>query len=399
MKTSLKLAALAFTGIFLSGCNTLYNTKTIGIEIFVPAKVIFPEKLDTIAIRFNNFNATYNSNFAEYFENNQRLVDSTNTDSAAAEIYFDYFFQTLKASSYFNSIIEIERHDFSKSILSDSLLKMGFIELEDSLNSIVIPEKYEPVANFWSLAGRFQPQKDNSTVKYLNPELGLYSREELVQLADSTNANMLFSLDYFTTIDRKSAFNEQSPSGVLDVFVITYWNFYNLKNLKLTYYYDRVDTLTWDFIEGIEILPPREEAIQIAAEISGNQFAEFLIPHWIEVQRLYYRSGQIELKKTDQLVSEGKWLEAAEIWKQHVNNPNQKIAAKSKFNMALACEMLNQLDAAVDWAVQSYHVFGQKNPVHEQNCLEYINILNQRKLDIKRIEYQFNPDLNFPKIK
>lgn len=44
----------------------------------------------------------------------------------------------------------------------------------------------------------------------------------------------------------------------------------------------------------------------------------------------------------------------------------RKIAATSKFNMALACEMLNQLDAAVDWAVQSYHVFGQKNPVHEK---------------------------------
>jgi len=60
--------------------------------------------------------------------------------------------------------------------------------------------------------------------------------------------------------------------------------------------------------------------------------------------------------------------------------------------MALACEILGQLDAAVDWAVQSYLVFGQKNPVHEQNSLQYINILNQRKMDIKRIEYQFNPE-------
>ncbi|WP_372950527.1 DUF6340 family protein [Mariniphaga sp.] len=393
MKTSLNLALLVFTGISFFGCNTLYNTKTIGIEIFVPGKAIFPEKYDTIAIRFNNFNSTYNSNFAEYFENNKRLVDTTNTDSAAAEIYFDYFLQTLKANSYFNSIFEIERADYSKFILSDSLLKLGFIESEDSLNSLFIPEKYKPAANFWSLAGRFQPQKENSEVKYLDPELGLYSKEELTQLADSTHANLLLSLDYFTTIDRKSTFNEQSPTGVLDVFVISYWNFYDLNNLMLTYYYDRVDTLTYDYIEGIEILPPREEAIQIAAEISGSQFATFLVPHWIEVQRMYYGSGQIDLKKTDQLVTDEKWLEAAEIWKQHVKNPNKKIAAKSMFNMALACEMLGQLDAAVDWAVQSYHVFGQKNPLHEQNCLDYINILSQRKLDIKRIEYQFDPEL------
>jgi hypothetical protein len=391
MKTSLKLAVLIFTGISFFGCNTLYNTKTIGIEIFVPGKAIFPDKFDTIAIHYNNFNATYNPNFAEYFVNNKRLVDTTNTDSAAAEIYFDYFLQTLKASSYFDSIIEIERPDYSNSILSDSLLKMGFIEVEDSLNSLIIPEKYKPTTNFWSLAGGFQPQKESSEVKYLDPELGLYSKEELAQLADSTHANLLLSLDYFATLDRKYALDRQKIIELFDVFIIAYWNFYDLKNLRLTYYYDRVDTITWDYLEGIEIFPPRKEAILIAAEISGSQFAEFLIPHWIEVQRMYYGSGQIDLKKTGQLVADEKWLEAAEIWKQHVNNPNKNIAAKCKFNMALACEMLGQLDAAVDWAVQSYHVFGQKNPVHEQNCLEYINILNQRKLDVKRIEYQFNP--------
>lgn len=38
----------------------------------------------------------------------------------------------------------------------------------------------------------------------------------------------------------------------------------------------------------------------------------------------------------------------------------RKIAATSKFNMALACEMLNQLDAAVDWAVQCHIMFSDK---------------------------------------
>lgn len=392
MKIPLKLATLVFTGILLSGCNTLYNNKTIGIEILVPAKVIFPEKIDTIAIRFNNFNATYNPNFAAYIENGKQLVDTINTDSAAAEVYYRNFIQTLNTSTYFNSIYEIERIDYSKFFLSDSLLKMNFIELEDSSNSILIPDEYEPVTNFWSLAGEFQPQKENSVVRYLDPLLGLYSREELIQLADSTNSKILLSLDYFGTVDRKYALDRQKTAELFDVFVIAYWNFYDLKNLRLSYYYDRVDTVTWDFRERIEIFPPRKEAIQKASEISAVQFAGFLIPHWIAVERLYYRSGQIDLKKTDALVAEGKWLEAAEIWRKHVDNPNKNIAAKCRFNMALACEMLGHLDAAVDWAVQSYHVFGQKNPVHEQNSLEYINILNQRKMDIKRIEYQFNPE-------
>ncbi|MEE4284706.1 MAG: DUF6340 family protein [Mariniphaga sp.] len=392
MKIFPKVKILVFAGIILSGCNTLYNSKAINIEIFVPAKAIFPKKIDTIAIRFNNINSDYNPKFAEYIKNNNRLVDSINTDSAAAEIYYEYFLQRLKNSSYFESIIEIERFDYSKIILSDSLLKPGLFLVKDSLITDTIPEKYKPVTNFWSLAGHFQPQKENGTVKYLDPELVLYTKEELVQMADSANAKLLLSLDYFTTVDRSSGISVNRPTGFLDVFVISYWNFYDLENSRLSYFYDRVDTVSWELFHRNEEIPNRREGILEAAEISGHNFAEFLVPHWIAVERLYYRSGQIELKKTDNLVAEGKWLEAAEIWRKYVENPNKNIAAKCKFNMALACEMLGQLDAAVDWAVQSYHVFGQKNPVHEQNSLEYINILNQRKLDVKRIEYQFNPE-------
>lgn len=392
MKTLLKLTILLFAGFFPTGCNTLYQTKTVDIEIFVPANAIFPEKYDTIALRYNNFNADYNPNFAEYTENGKQLVDSTNTDSTAAEIYYDYFLQKLKTSSFFDSVAEVERNNYSKVFLSDSLLKIEFPGFEDSIITGNIPEKYALAANFWSLAGHFQPEKKISTVNYLDPELGLYSKTNLDQLADSTNAQLLLSLDYFTTMDRRLTVDEGIKTGIFNVFVVAYWNFYDLETNRLMYFYDRVDTITWDYITGIESLPSRESGILEAAEFSAGQFAEFLIPHWINVQRMYYKSGQVDLKKTDALVTQGKWFEAAEIWKQHVNNPNKKIAAKSRFNMALACEMLGQMDAAIDWAVQSYHVFGQKNPMHEQNSLQYINILNQRKMDIKRIEYQFNPE-------
>jgi hypothetical protein len=386
------LTILVFPWIMFSGCNTLHNFQTIDMEILVPATVVFPKKPDTIAVRYNNFNAPYNPEFAEYSENNKQLTDSTNTDSTAAEVYYNYFLQTLKSTSFFDSVAEIERNIYSNIVLSDSLLKIAFPGLHDSIITGNISKKYTPAANFWSLAGNFQPEKENSVVKYLDPVRGLYTKEELTQLADSTNAQLLLSLDYFTTIDRKLSVDEQNTTGIFDVFVVAYWNFYDLETTQLSWFYDRVDTITWDYVEGLTQLPQRTEGILEAAEITAGQFADFLIPHWIEVQRIYYRSGQIDLKQTNRLVAEGKWLESAEIWKQHVNNPNKKIAAKCKFNMALACEMLNQFDAAVDWAVQSFLVFGQKNPVHAQNCLDYINILNQRKLDIKRIEFQTNPE-------
>jgi hypothetical protein len=60
------------------------------------------------------------------------------------------------------------------------------------------------------------------------------------------------------------------------------------------------------------------------------------------------------------------------------------------YNLALACEMNGDMDAAIDWVIKSLYVFGDKNPVNEFNCKNYIKILALRKLDIKKIES--NPD-------
>jgi len=54
--------------------------------------------------------------------------------------------------------------------------------------------------------------------------------------------------------------------------------------------------------------------------------------------------------------------------------------------MTLACEMNGEMDAAMDWAIKSFYVFGSKNQLHAFNCQEYIRILSQRKLDIQKIE-------------
>ncbi|SHE67866.1 hypothetical protein SAMN05444274_10288 [Mariniphaga anaerophila] len=391
MKNSLKLAVLAFFGVFFSACNTLYSSKTTQLEIFVPAKIFFQEKYDTIAIRYNNINAGYNPNFAGYYQNNELVTDTKNTDSIASEIYYNSFLSSLKNSRFFDSIIEIERGNYSNVLFSDSLLRAETDVPNDSLETSDTHLITAPVANFWSLAGHFQPKKEHADIRTIDPELATYTKDELARMRDSIGAKMLLSLDYFATTENELAISNEEAIGVFDVFVVSYWNFFDLENLQLTYFYDRVDTITWDYVDGVVVHPPREEAIKEAAKIASNNFTNFITPHWVDVQRLYYISGQVELKQTNALVAEGKWLEAAEIWKRHVENPNKKIAAKCMFNMALACEMLNQLDAAVDWAVKSYYVFGQKNAVHEHNCKEYINILNQRKLDIKRIEHQYNP--------
>lgn len=82
------------------------------------------------------------------------------------------------------------------------------------------------------------------------------------------------------------------------------------------------------------------------------------------------------------------WLKAADIYNRETKNRNRNIAAKAKYNMALICEMEGNLDAAIDWLVLSYSTLKWENLEHKFICKQYIDLLAERKTEIKRLEKQ-----------
>lgn len=392
MKMFRLLLPFLFVLVILQGCNTLYSTKVIDIEIVEPGKVKFPASYKKVAVRYNNCNIAPNPFYSQSQFNNEILTDTTNIDSFASKIYYDNFVYELRQQNFFDSVTEVEAYDY------------GNIKITDTINH-VIDANFDSIVNFDQLSEELNvylfsqhisqhpmEKSDISSIKYLNPKLGLYNKNELQNIADSTNADLLISLDYFSSLD---GIFYKKTLGLAQEFVLSqgYWNFYDLNNQEYLFFYNRNDTVIWEEYSNpnkvSKVLPPQKDAVLNAADLSGTQYAQFLVPHWIQVQRMYYSSGHVDLKTTDQLVEDGKWMEAVEIWKANVNNPNKSISAKCQFNMGLACEMQGNLNAALEWVVQSFHVFGQKNMVHFQNCSEYIRILGQRKLDKKVLDKQF----------
>jgi hypothetical protein len=383
------------TGLtLLQSCNTLHNIQTLQLEILVPGKVKMPPEYKKAAIRYNNSNVAVNPNFSFYAEDENKTYDVLNIDSIASKVYFQSFADHLKNQQFFDSIIEIEPFDYSNTRLSD--LRVRLKNTDDSLNTedrtSVIPE----IQNFTQIINSFSyPDDDKPNTKFIDPDFGLYSREELKQIADSTEAGMLFSFDWFAAVDgiysSKYLNNLYTRDAKEVVKIIVCWNFYDLNKLELNYSHRKIDTVSWvkpayTLREARKVLPARTEAVNAAADIAGLEFAEFLVPHWVEVDRIYYKSGYGELKKTDSFIKQNQWLEAAAIWRKYTSNKNKSIAALSMFNLALACEMSGEMDAAIDWTIKSFYVFGNKKPEHAFNCMEYIRILAQRKLDIKKIE-------------
>jgi hypothetical protein len=396
MKPVSNILLLFILLVLFQGCNTLYNSRTIDIEIVEPGKTLIAPENKIIAIKYNNCNVEYNPVFANYIFGEKKIIDEINTDSIASKVYYELFLENIINQNYFDSIVVLNETDYSDIQLIDALILNSDFE-QDSVPDNPDKQHKEIVRYFTHLITQSPVEsKIYTKSKIIDPKLGLYSKQELKEIADSTNADILLSLDYYSSLDDISYY----PDFFVDietVHIMTFWNIYDLKNQKLQNFHLKLDTISWqirtDNIQyQIERLPSHKDAVLNAADIAGNKFAEYIIPHWKEVNRMYYHSNQVDLKKADKLVKENKWMEAAKIWKTNINNPNINIAAKCKFNMGLACEMQNDFDAAIDWIVQSFHDLGQKNEVHYNNCMSYIRVLSQRKLDIKYINLQLKAE-------
>lgn len=393
MKIRTNLLNILSICIVLQGCNTLYNSTVINLEILKPAKVYIAPNYKKAAVRYNNYNLGFNPYFATYMDGYTAYSDSTNTDSIASRIYFESFVNQLKAANFFDSVVQIQSADLLHTELVDTFQNNDYISRDTTFSdSVDNSEQY--VKYLARIIEKYPVQKKKvNKQKIIHPKLGLYTPEELYEIADTTEADVLFSIDFYGSLD---AINIQRNNYEVSerVYVLTVWNMYDLEKLQLLNFQAKLDTIMWresdvSQKEAIKKLPPRKDAVFNAADIAGSKFADHLVPHWSAVQRMYYSSGHVELVETDKLVQENRWMEAAQIWKKNVTNKNKKIAAKCKFNMALACEVNGDFDAALDWVVQSFHELGTKNDIHFVNCQQYIQILSQRKLDVKQIDLQY----------
>ncbi len=359
-----KLALVLIFTVVLQGCYTSTNISTLNIEIIIPGKQKLPHGYKNVAVRYNNINISSNPRFSSWYFDNEKFTDTTNIDSIASEVYFQNFINHLKYQQYFDTIIELEPKNYIDIKLNDSL------------------------------------------ITFFDPEFCLYSANDIQQIADSTGADLFLSFDFFAS--QNGIFtthfkpNKSDTSGILlndfntyrdateVVHILSGWNFYDLKKQKLIFSHLKTDTITWtEPVYNINIakriLPSRRNAVLNAADIAGNQFVEFLVPHWLEVERMYYKFAQGELKSANHLIKQNRWMEAAAIYRKNTKNRNKKMASKCMFNMALVCEMNGDMEAAFDWVTKSMNA-NHKDPYHKGNCENYSRILGQRKSDIQKIE-------------
>lgn len=336
MNHSKFILLILFAYLFLSACSITDNIRTFNIEIMKPSVFSYPEDVDTIAV----------------FKR-------------------DFFKSDTCTFNYTNNLVHVKNSKIKYSELSNTCT--------DALVNYLNQENYfKKVTNY------------SDSLNYLFE--GILTVKPSADLLRKTKSDVCVFLDYFQ-LNNSYMNNEQN---YLYTEARLHWTIAFAKDSS-AFIYNQVDTLVFNEEENPEFKPTIKNRNQIlinTANYLGEYLGSRLIPSWLKVERIYYKSNNVNMLKAEKYALANDWLKAAEIWNNETNNKNPKIAVKACFNMALACEMEGKIEFGIDWLVKSYSNKKVNNEIHKENCQRYVKILALRKKEIERLEQQFrNPEI------
>lgn len=267
--------------------------------------------------------------------------------------------------------------DFDTTLIDlksvDTLLQAtGELLYESGRFDIVIPQD------------RFLSAKRNA---FINEPM---RKEQIKELCESYQVNAVLSLDHFQTHILTNLvseyFFEEGIDDYLEVYKaemkIGYDGLFTIyvpdQNLNAGRMFIR-DTLFWEeySTSSINSLFRRFTTVKEGLIEAGIAFAldytEKISPGWQSTRRVYFSSGNSDMKHASTLADNNNWQAAKGIWKQIANSSKSKnLKSRAEFNMAVAFEIEGNTKDATLWALKSYET------MYRPLTYKYLEILKQR---------------------
>lgn len=137
-------------------------------------------------------------------------------------------------------------------------------------------------------------------------------------------------------------------------------------------------------MKAVEAVAGRNETVQEYSKNVGIAYAKRLIPRTRRIARDYYVRGTDNFKIAQRRAQAGDWEGAAELWKQELTNPDEKIAGRAYYNMAISNEINGDLDKAIQFASKSYTDY------KTNLALDYVNVLKYRVRQNRVLDQQLS---------
>lgn len=137
-------------------------------------------------------------------------------------------------------------------------------------------------------------------------------------------------------------------------------------------------------IEAVKTVINRKEAVVEHSKNIGNAYARRIRPYKRRVTRNYFVKGTDNFVVAKRRAQTGDWDGAAELWEQDLSHPDEKVAGRAHYNMAISSEINGDLDKAMDYASKSYSDY------RNGEALRYLDILRYRQRQKQELNRQLS---------
>jgi hypothetical protein len=174
-------------------------------------------------------------------------------------------------------------------------------------------------------------------------EPDILTSEEIKRYTQLENPKYIIELSLLRTLIKK-----ESPSS----YKVTYaslWDIYDAEKGSLIRELIDKDSLYYDQYEKVS----RSELDSIIADNVAYNISQRIgysvFPFWQEQYRYYLMVLDPQFQKVDELIQTFKWKEVISLMQGFLSSSDKNDVYAATFNIALACEMMGNLDLAKKW--------------------------------------------------
>lgn len=174
--------------------------------------------------------------------------------------------------------------------------------------------------------------------------------------ADGVIALEMFDSDQFYANSSKSA--------------KSFWRLYYAEKKEISDEY-MVYTRGYSSYQYYSIVPQEYRAIENAGAYGAQLYYNRIVPFFVRETRYYYSKGASEFKMAKRSVNVNDWEQAIFFWQSFLENSNKlKVNGNAAYNLALAFEVKEDFENAINWIDQSIK-YGNKRAIEYRAQLKF----------------------------
>lgn len=341
MKKSIRLYQLSL--IVLLFLNSCAGIKYITVETREPARIALPNHIRSILVVDNTVAQPRDTeHFKELFGSNQVVGSSASSDSLAF-FYTEALAQFLGEDDFFVDVKHLQT-----PIRTDN----------DYLSEIAI------------------------------------SPEEMIALRNESNCDAILSLENLNIETyKKERYREEGYTyahlfgrlnSTLRVYAPTMEGLLPTVHFQDSLLWEGFDVRDRDAYSSYYLLPTVEEAMKELVVRAADKMSYVLTPYWMKQDRWYYLSSDAKMKEGAAFAEINKWQDALDSWTSFYNSEkDKKKKAKAANNIALAYEMIDDLQSAFEWAEIAEKAFRETSASNSFDLRRAVLLKNEftRRLD------------------